>query len=63
MFPWVFPVRSIMVQDTMLQDITGDLTDTGTTGVPIGATGTGGITAGTGIKFSSSVNKVAFRVL
>jgi hypothetical protein len=52
----VFPVRSIMAQDTMLQDITGDLTDTGTTGVPIG-------TAGAGIKFSSSVNKVACRVL
>jgi len=50
MFSWVFPVRPIMVPDTMLQDITGDLTGIGITAVPTGGTGTGGITAGTGIR-------------
>jgi hypothetical protein len=57
---WAFPARSIMVpgiipattmgRDIMLLDTIGDLTGMRTTGVPIGGTGTGGITAGTGIE-------------
>jgi hypothetical protein len=39
-----------MARDTMLRVITGDLTATVTTGGPIGATATGGATAGIGIK-------------
>jgi hypothetical protein len=59
-FPWAFPARSFMGLGTilvtsmargiMLLDIIGGLTVIHTTGVPIGGTGTGGVTAGTGIE-------------
>ena len=63
MFPWAFPAPSFMAPGTirvitMVRDITrldiiGDLPGMRTTGVPIGGTGTGGITAGTGIEILS----------
>jgi hypothetical protein len=49
MVPDIVPVITT-ARDTMPRDITGDPTDIGTTSVPIGGTGTGGITAGIGIE-------------
>ncbi len=49
MVPGIIPATT-MGRDIMLLDTIGDLTGMCTTGVPIGGTGTGGITAGTGIE-------------
>ena len=50
------------VRDTMLRDITGDLTDTVITDDPIGGTDTGDTTAGTGIKSTAGITSLGPKV-